>query len=211
MAMEIRLLHVDDKDLIRAGIRSLLSDSSLHLVGSTASEMEAFTLAQERFPDVLLLNILSQCFDGIQFLRKYAQAFPRQKIIVLAGSNDPFFLLQAASLGVKDYMLDSMPGLELIRNIQNVYYGTGISQNEAWNQTLETLNTPQFQEMRQKLTPREEQVLRFLVQGKSNKEIAAQLNVKADTIKEHLIRVFRKIGANDRTQAAVWAVRKGLV
>ncbi|MGN1274686.1 MAG: response regulator transcription factor, partial [Thermoguttaceae bacterium] len=70
---------------------------------------------------------------------------------------------------------------------------------------------PQFQKIYHKLTIREQEVLRFLAQGKSNKEIAAQLNVTADTIKEHLIRIFRKIDAHDRTQAAVWAVRKGLV
>lgn len=209
--MEIRLLHVDDKDLIRTGIRSILSDTSLHLVGSSAAEDEAFLLAQERFPDILLMNIQVQSFDGVQFLRKYTQMFPRQKIIVLTSSNDPFFLYQAASLGVKDYVLDSIAGLDLIQNIQNVYYGIGISQNEAWKQTLETLNSPQFQKIYQKLTVREQEVLRFLVQGKSNKEIAARLNVTADTIKEHLIRIFRKIDAHDRTEAAVWAVRKGLV
>ena len=209
--MEIRLLHVDDKDLVRAGIRSVLSDTSLHLVGSAAAEDEAFLLAQERFPDILLMNIQVQSFDGVQFLRKYTQTFPRHKIIVLTSSNDPFFLLQAASLGVKDYVLDSIAGLDLIQNIQNVYYGIGISQNDAWKQTLETLNSPQFQKIYQKLTVREQEVLRFLVQGKSNKEIAARLNVTADTIKEHLIRIFRKIDAHDRTEAAVWAVRKGLV
>ena len=209
--MEIRLLHVDDKDLIRTGIRSVLSDTSIHLVGSSAAEDEAFLFAQERFPDILLMNIQAQSFDGVQFLRKYTQMFPRHKIIVLTSSNDPFFLLQAASLGVKDYVLDSIAGLELIQNIQNVYYGIGTSQNDAWKQTLEMLNSPQFQKVYQKLTVREQEVLRFLVQGKSNKEIAAQLNVTADTIKEHLIRIFRKIDAHDRTEAAVWAVRKGLV
>ena len=209
--MEIRLLHVDDKDLIRTGIRSVLSDTSLHLVGSASTENEAFLLAQERFPDILLMNIQVQSFDGVQFLRKYTQMFPRHKIIVLTSSNDPFFLLQSASLGVKDYVLDSIAGLELIQNIQNVYYGIGVSQNDAWKQTLETMNSPQFQKVHQKLTVREQEVLRFLVQGKSNKEIAAQLNVTADTIKEHLIRIFRKIDAHDRTEAAVWAVRKGLV
>ena len=209
--MEIRLLHVDDKDLIRTGIRSVLSDTSIHLVGSSAAEDEAFLFAQERFPDILLMNIQVQSFDGVQFLRKYTQQFPRHKIIVLTSSNDPFFLLQAASLGVKDYVLDSIAGLELIQNIQNVYYGIGTSQNDAWKQTLEMLNSPQFQKVYQKLTVREQEVLRFLVQGKSNKEIAAQLNVTADTIKEHLIRIFRKIDAHDRTEAAVWAVRKGLV
>ena len=209
--MEIRLLHVDDKDLIRTGIRSVLSDTSLHLVGSAAAEDEAFLLAQERFPDILLLNIQVQSFDGVQFLRKYTQMFPRQKVIVLTSSNDPFFLLQAASLGAKDYVLDSIAGLDLIQNIQNVYYGIGTPQNDAWKQTLEMLNSPQFQKIYQKLTVREQEVLRFLVQGKSNKEIAARLNVTADTIKEHLIRIFRKIDAHDRTEAAVWAVRKGLV
>ena len=208
--MEIRLLHVDDKDLVRAGIRSVLSDTSLHLVGSAAAEDEAFLLAHERFPDILLMNIQVRSFDGVQFLRKYTQMFPRQKVIVLTNSNDPFFLLQAASLGVKDYVLDSIAGLELIQNIQNVYYGTGTSQNETWNQTLNMMSTPQFRKTYHQLTIREQQVLRFLVQGKSNKEIAALLNVTADTIKEHLIRIFRKINVHDRTQAAVWAVRKGL-
>ena len=209
--MEIRLLHVDDKDLIRTGIRSVLSDTSLHLVGSASTEDEAFSLAQERSHDVLLLNIQVKSFDGVQFLRKYTQQFPRQKVIVLTSSNDPFFLCQAASLGVKDYILDSIAGLDLIQNIQNVYYEIGASLNDVWKQTLETLNSHQPQKISQKLTTREQEVLRFLVQGKSNKEIAAQLNVTADTIKEHLIRIFRKIDVHDRTQAAVWAVRKGLV
>lgn len=208
--MEVRLLHVDDHDITRAGIRSLLADSVLHLVGSASSEPEALRLAAERYPDILLFNIQVTAFDGVSFLQHYRLEFPRQKVIVLTSSNDPYHLVQAAALGVKDYVLESIPALELIQLIQNVYYGTGVSRNAAWNQTLAMQSSPAFQELRQKLTSREEQVLRFLVHGLSNKEIAARLEVSSETVKEHLQHIFRKIGAHDRTEAAVWAVRKGL-
>ncbi len=208
--MEIRLLHLDDKDITRVGIRSLLADSVLHLVGSVASDEEAMRLAEERFPDVLLMNIQAETFDGVQFLQKYRKNFPRQKVIILTSTNDPYYLLQAAELGAQDYVLDKIAGMDLVLLIQNIYYGTGVSRNETWVQALSMANSPQFRELRQKLTHREEQALRFLVHGMSNKEIARELKISSETIKEHLQHIFRKIGVHNRTEAAVWAVRKGL-
>ncbi|MBE6427228.1 MAG: response regulator transcription factor [Planctomycetaceae bacterium] len=208
--MEIRLLHLDDKDITRLGVRSLLADSVLHLVGSTASAEEAMRWAKERFPDILLLNIQAETFDGVHFLQNFRKTFPRQKVIILTSTNDPYYLLQAAKHGARDYVLDKIAGMDLVLLIQNTYYGTDFSLNETWTQALRMANSPQFRELQQKLTHREEQVLRFLVRGMSNKEIAHELEISAETIKEHLQHIFRKIGVHDRTEAAVWAVRKGL-
>lgn len=208
--MEIRLLHVDDRDITRAGIRSLLADSVLHLVGSAASDAEAFRLMTDRHPDILLLNILAATFDGVNFLRKFRKQFPGTKVIVLTSANERYHLSQAAELGVKDYVLDGIAAMDLVRLIQNVYYGIGTSGNSAWNQTLKMQADPHFQELRQKLTHREEQVLRCIVQGKSNKEIAVLLNVSPETVKEHIQHIFRKLGVHARAEAAVWAVKNGM-
>ncbi|MBE6425353.1 MAG: response regulator transcription factor [Thermoguttaceae bacterium] len=208
--MEIRLLHVDDRDITRAGIRSLLADSVLHLIGSAASAEEAFRFMTDRHPDILLLNIQAASFDGVDFLRKFRRQFPGTKVIVLTSANDPYHICQAAELGVKDYVLENIAAMDLVLLIQNVYYGTGTSSNPAWNQVLKMQADPQFQEQRQKLTHREEQVLRCIVQGKSNKEIAVHLNVSAETVKEHIQHIFRKLGVHARTEAAVWAIRNGM-
>lgn len=209
--MEIRILHVDDEDITRAGIRSLLADSALHLVGSADGELEAFRLSEERFPDILLLNIQAKAFDGVRFLTEYRQKFPRQKVVILTHSNEPYYLMQAAGLGVRDYVLTNVSAMNLTATIQNIYYNTGTSQNAAWNDILRMQKTQEFQELRLKLTRREEEVLRHLALGASNKEIAVQLGISPETVKEHIQRILNKVGVHGRTEAAVWAVRKGLV
>ncbi len=204
-------MHVDDEDITRAGIRSLLADSALHLVGSANNVQDALKQAEERYPDILVFNIQTKAFDGVRFLSQYRQQFPKQKVVVLTHSNDPYFLVQAAGLGVRDYVLTSVSAMSFILTVQNIYYNTGTSQNTAWNDVLAMQNTQGFLEMRLKLTRREEEVLRHLALGASNKEIALQLGVSAETVKEHIQRVFQKIGVHGRTEAAVWAVRKGFV
>ncbi|MDO4628674.1 MAG: response regulator transcription factor [Planctomycetia bacterium] len=209
--MEIRLLHIEDRDLIRAGIRSIFADSVIHLIGSAYTESEARRLTIERNPDIVLFNIQMKSFNGVEFLRQYRHDFPEQKVIILTATNEFFHLIQSAILGVTDYILDNIPAEVLLQRLQSIYYGTGMSPNEDWRKIHENPSPSRFRDLRMRLTQREEQVLRYLVQGMSNKEIAAELRISAETVKEHVQHILRKLGVHDRTEAAVWAVRKGFV
>ncbi len=209
--MDIRLLHIEDRDLIRAGIRSIFADSAVHLIGSAYTESEARRLTIERNPDIVILNLQMKTFDAVAFLVQYRKDFPDQKVIILSPTNDIYYMTQAATVGVADYILDDISASDLLSRLQTVYYGTGFSPNEEWRKFLEKKTRPVKREIRSILTQREEQVIRFLVQGMSNKEIAAELQISAETVKEHVRHIFRKTEVHDRTEAAVWAVRKGLV
>ncbi len=180
--MEIRLLHIEDRDLIRAGIRSIFADSAIHLIGSAYTESEANRLTIERNPDIVILNLQMKMFDAVAFLSQYRKNFPEQKILILSPTNDIYYMMQAATAGVVDYILDDISAQDLVSRLQSIYYGTGFSPNEQWRRLLEKKTRPSKNEMRSVLTQREEQVIRFLAQGLSNKEIATELRISAETV-----------------------------
>ncbi|MDO4569350.1 MAG: response regulator transcription factor [Planctomycetia bacterium] len=208
--MEIRLIHIDEHDVSRAGVRSLLADSPIHLVGSSSSEKDAILWAKEKKLDISLIDPAATKFNAIEFIRKFRYAHPIVKMVAFTSSDDPSLMAECSGLGVKDYLKKDIAGVLLVSTLQNIYYGINRSTNAEWVRIQNSQNSKEFLDMRKKLTAREEQVLRRLAMGLSNKEIASQLEVSIETVKEHLHRIFRKLDVQDRTQAAVWAVRKGL-
>lgn len=208
--MDIKVLLIDDQEISQAGVRTLLVDTSVRCVGVTSDPDEAMRLAEEKRPDIVLFDVQAESFSGLNFLYQFRLRFPMSRVIVLTATNSPVHLTQSATLGVKDFLLKSISAHRLISTIQNVYYGTHVSANEAWNRVLKSQSSHGFREESQRLTPREEQVLRHIVLGLSNKEIAKALQISTETVKDHVQHILHKLGAKDRTQAAVWAVRKGL-
>ena len=207
--MEIRLLLIDNEEIFRVGIRSVLTDTEFHVVGMASTVSEAMDIAASEHPDIAILEIQNQQIDGLEFLRQFRIAFPDVKVVILTHSDNVGYMERAAVLGVRDYLFKTMAVTQLYNALKNVYYNTNVSENQAWMAVLSG-QSRRPDGMFKPLTPREEEVLQQLVAGKSNKEIARVLHVSADTVKEHLQHIFRKIAVSDRTQAAVWAVRKGL-
>ncbi|MDO4583406.1 MAG: response regulator transcription factor [Planctomycetia bacterium] len=206
--MEIRVLVVDPQEIFRAGLKSLLADTGIRVVGETADVEEAKWLAEKTLPHILLLELENSALDTLDFLYHFRLSFPQVRVVVCTHSDNPTYMLRSAALGVKDYIPKTLSAKSLQSTLQNVYYGTNISENPHWTYLLNSRHA-RSRSASTTLTKREEQVLRLIVLGQSNKEIAKTLHLSADTVKEHIHHLFQKISVRDRTQAAVWAVRKG--
>lgn len=210
--MAIRLLIVDDHEVVRTGIASLLEGTDLEVVGMAASGSEALKVAPEIKPDVVLLDIRMTEGDGLSTLEEIRQAIPDCRVIMLSTYDNPTYIARANALGASDYLLKDTTREQLVGAINAVAAGDAPSSYGELRRVAGTMATRQKQEdVNVALTQRETQVLRHLALGLSNKEIGRSLSISIETVKEHVQHLLRKIDATDRTQAAVWAVRKGLV
>ncbi|HVX61296.1 MAG TPA: response regulator transcription factor [Pirellulales bacterium] len=210
--MPTRLLIVDDHEVVRKGIANLLEGTDLEVVGMAASGNEALKVAQELRPDVVLLDIRMTEGDGLSTLEEMRQALPDCRVIMLSTYDNPTYIARANALGASDYLLKDTTREQLVGAINAVAAGDAPSSFGELRRVAGTMATRQKQEdVSVALTQRETQVLRHLALGLSNKEIGRSLSISIETVKEHVQHLLRKIDATDRTQAAVWAVRKGLV
>jgi DNA-binding NarL/FixJ family response regulator len=150
--------------------------------------------------------------DGLSVLESLRAEAPNSRIIVFSNFDNPTYVARAQALGATDYILKDAPREEMLATIQAAAAGTGPTSSGQLRRVAETMalrNKDASNEM--SLTQRETQVLRHLALGLSNKEIGLSLSISIETVKEHVQHLLRKMGVNDRTQAAVWAVKRGLV
>jgi DNA-binding NarL/FixJ family response regulator len=212
IAMSIRLLICDDHEVIRTGLASLLAGTDIQIIGEAANGKDALRLALKDKPDVILLDIRMPDGDGLSTLEKLRAKVPESKVVMLSTYDNPTYIARAVALGASDYVLKGSSREDLIATL--VAAGAGESPSRCGElkkiagamkvrQVIDDDDVP--------LTQRETQVLRHVALGLSNKEIGKSLEISVETVKEHVQNILRKIAVSDRTQAAVWAVRKGLV
>jgi len=208
--MSIRVLIADDHEVVRSGLVALLADSEVEVVGAASGGHEVVTLAQEKKPDVVLLDIRMADGDGLEALDEIRTLVPETKVMMLSTFDNPTYMARAAALGASDYLLKGSSREQLLAAILAVAAGESPLKAEMRRlagKAGETVDP----EIDAPLTPREGQVLRHMALGLSNKEIGRSLGITVDTVKEHVQNILRKIHVTDRTQAAVWAVRRKLV
>lgn len=210
--MGIRILVADDHEVVRSGLASLLSGTDIEIVAEAATGEDAVRLAKEHQPGVVLLDIRMANGDGLTALEQLRREVPESKVVILSTYDNPTYIARSHALGASDYLLKGSTREQLLGTLHAVAAG------EAPSKFGQMQNIAGKMAIRQKqvddevsLTQRETQVLRHLALGLSNKEIGRSLSISVETVKEHVQHLLRKINANDRTQAAVWAVRKGLV
>lgn len=211
--MAIRTMIVDDHEVVRSGLRSLLGDSEVEVVGEAVDGNEALAKALELKPDVLLLDIRMPDRDGLEVLAELRSQLPDTRVIMLSTYDNPTYIARAITLGASDYLLKGTGREELLRAISAVMSSAAPAWSPEVRRVASNLRTTSmvFDEGEMPLTQRESQVLRHVALGLSNKEIGQSLTISVETVKEHVQNILRKIECTDRTQAAVWAVRKGLV
>ncbi len=210
--MSIRLLLADDHEVVRSGLVSLLADTEIEVVGQAGSGSSALSLAKELKPDVVLLDIRMPESDGFAALEGLLEDVPETRVIILSTYDNPTYIARAITLGAADYILKGTSRDDLIAAIKAAASGDTTRRSAVLRRVssmLRTTGVPVDDEVT--LTMRENQVLRHLALGLSNKEIGKSLSISIETVKEHVQNILRKINVVDRTQAAVWAVRKGLV
>jgi DNA-binding NarL/FixJ family response regulator len=210
--MSIRVLVCDDHEVIRTGLASLLAGTDIEIVGEASSGKEALRLAQKDKPDVVLLDIRMSDGDGLATLEKMRAKAPECKVVMLSTYDNPTYIARSVALGAADYVLKGSPREDLIGTIQAAAAGESPSRHGELKKVAATMKVRQVMDDEDiPLTQRETQVLRHVALGLSNKEIGKSLEISVETVKEHVQNILRKIAVSDRTQAAVWAVRKGLV
>jgi len=210
--MAIKLVIADDHEVVRRGLVSLLAGSDVKIVGEASSGEEAIKLTKKLKPDVVLLDIRMPSKDGLEALERIRAEAPAVKVVMLSTFDNPTYVARSVAGGAHDYMLKGCNRAELIHSIEGAAAGQlPMKAGELRRVATTMANRIASPNPDIPLTQRETQVLRHMALGLSNKEIAQSLTISVETVKEHVQNILRKIAVGDRTQAAVWAVRRGLV
>lgn len=211
--MSINVMIADDHILMREGIKQLLEfDGSIKVIAEAADGVECLEKLQTVKPDVLLLDINMPNKNGIEVLQEIKKKKMSIKVLILTVHNEVEYLLKAVDIGVDGYILKDSESAELKKAINHVLIGENYIQPSlipALNSRL--VNRDIDQEKIEALTKRELEVLLQVANGMFNKEIAINLNISERTVKNHISNIFKKIDVNDRTQAAVFAIKNNLI
>ena len=207
--MSIRVLIVDDHTVVRQGLRMFLGlEPEFEIVGEARDGAEALQMVRSLEPDVVLMDILMPGMDGIQATEEIKKENPQVEVIALTSVLDDATVISAIRAGAIGYLLKDTEADELIGAIKAADAGQVQLSPKAAERLVREVRAPDNPE---KLTAREVEVLRLLAEGKANKEIATQLNISETTVKTHVSNILMKIGLTSRTQAALYALRLGLV
>ncbi len=213
---EFTLVIADDHPMVRAGLRSMLSAPRLRIVGEAENGKQAVAMVLEFKPTVILMDIRMPEMDGIQALEAIKQAQSATRVIMLTTYRSTTYLLRSLSAGAAGFVLKDISREELLAAIYAVATGVSKVDSQFLQSVLRTLeNEPGGQEMPtetiEPLTAREKDILRLMVEGLTNQAIGEALNLSAGTVKGYAHTILQKLGTNDRTQAAVKAIRLGLI
>jgi DNA-binding NarL/FixJ family response regulator len=211
MAEPIRVLIADDHAVVREGLRTFLDlQDGIEVVGEAADGDEAIREAERQQPDEILIDLVMPRLDGVQAMRELRARVPRVRAVVLTSFLDDKHLLPAMRAGAAGYLLKSVQPQELARAVRAAVAGEALIDPAVAARLVETLEDGGDERVEQ-LTPRERAVLALIGRGLPNKRIADELGIAEKTVKVHVSHVLAKLGVDDRTQAALFAVREGLV
>lgn len=212
MSKKIRILIADDHEVVRCGLKTLLANTDIEIVAEVSTGAAAVKYALENDFDVVLMDIRMPEGDGLTSLGRIKLDKPELPILMLSTFDNPTYIARSVALGASGYLLKGCTRDHLIKCIQTAAAGESAWTRDELRRVTGALATPRLAaDVEVPLTQRESEVLRQLAYGLTNKEIAQALHISYETVKEHVQHILRKIGVSDRTQAAVWAVRKELV
>lgn len=212
----VSVLLVDDHALLREGLRQLLElEEDIRIVGEAVDGFEALQKVRQLRPDIVLMDIRMPMLDGIAVTRQLAHEFPTLGVIILTMHREQQQVLHAMKNGAKGYLLKSASSQEVANAIRSVHNGdmliepgmTGAIVRELRRLSSTTINGQSLD----MLSEKEVEILRYVATGMSNKEIATQLSYSEKTVKNYLSVIFQKLGIRDRTQAAIFALRNGIL
>jgi two-component system, NarL family, response regulator LiaR len=212
VADAIRVLLVDDHSVVREGLRTFLElQDGLEVVGEAEDGEQALLEAERLKPDVILMDLVMPKLDGVGAMQQLRQRLPESRVIVLTSFSDDEKLLPAIRAGAAGYLLKNVQPKELARAVRAAHNGEVLLDPGVAARLVDAIAQPAGEEPRDELTPREREVLELIGRGLSNKRIALELGVSEKTVKTHVGHVLAKLGVTDRTQAALHAMRTGLL
>jgi len=213
----LRILLVDDHVLFRKGLAALLGlRPSVKIVGEAGDGLQAIELARQLVPDIILMDLHMPECDGLQAVRRIKEELPQVQVIMLTVSDHDDDLFAAIKSGARGYLLKTLEPSELFDMLEGTRQGEAAISRTLASKILQEFAQPAERavprpEAQVTLTPRETEVLRRVVAGDSNRQIAEALVVSRNTVKNHLRSILDKLQVKNRLQAAVYAVREGIL
>ena len=209
----IRVLVVDDHRIVREGIRSLMEDiEDIQVIGEAGNGYQCVTLVDNLNPDVVLMDLMMPRMDGLEATRQISGKHPHIHVLVLTSFINDEKVFPAIKAGARGYLLKDTGSKELIDAIRKVHRGEPSLAPEIAKKVLSEIRQPApgEQPTPDPLTERELQVLKLVAQGKSNKQIASELNISIHTVRTHVNRILSKLHLANRVQATLYALRQGV-
>lgn len=212
----IRVLLVDDHDLFRTGLRNLLEEQGVVIVGEAGTGSDALRLARDTAPDVIVMDLNMPGMSGVEATRHISRSAPLTRVVVLTISDQDQDVMDAILAGACGYLLKDSSIDELMRGIRSAAVGESLISPHIAGRVLQHLRAttvaPEAAALiRSELSDREIQVLKLIASGKDNAEIAGDLHISPKTVKNHVSNILMKLQIDNRIQAAVVAVRSGIV
>ncbi len=209
----MRVLVADDHALFRDGIISLLQAAGFEVVGQVGDGRAAVEMALRLRPDLVLMDISMPKMGGLEALRQIKEKLPETQVVVVTVSAEDSDLFQAIEAGARGYLLKDMTADEFLEMLEGLSRGEAAISRRTAARLLEGLSAPRREPTKKgrQLTEREIELLQLVAKGLPNKAIAQALSVSENTVKYHLKKVFQKLGAQNRTEAVMHAIRAGLI
>ncbi|WP_203624393.1 MULTISPECIES: response regulator transcription factor [unclassified Lacticaseibacillus] len=208
----IKVLIVDDHEMVRLGVSTYLGvQDDITVVGEAADGKEGLDKALALRPDVILMDLVMPNMDGIESTKRILAAWPEARIIILTSFIDDEKVYPAIEAGAASYILKTATAEEIAAAIRKTAAGDSALDPQVTTKMMNRLTKKQAPELADELTNREREVLMLIAQGKSNQEIADELFITLKTVKTHVSNILAKLEVEDRTQAAIYAFKHGLV
>jgi len=213
---DIRVLLVDDHDLFRTGLKNLLAEQGLHVVGEAPNGTQALQLVRELAPDVVVMDLNMPGISGVEATRQLTAVSPLARVLVLTISVDDADVTNAIMAGACGYLLKDSSIQQLLAGIRAAAAGEALISPQIASKVLQHVraqskDTDAADNIRAELSDREIQVLKLIANGKDNAQIAKELFISPKTVKNHISNILMKLQIDNRIQAAVYAVRSGIV
>jgi DNA-binding NarL/FixJ family response regulator len=213
---QVRVLIVDDHDLFRSGLRNLLEDEGVQVVGEASAGQEALNIVREVAPDVVIMDLNMPGMGGVEATRHISTIAPLTRVVMLTISDQDNDVIDAILAGACGYLLKDSSIQELIAGINAASRGESLISPTIASKVLQRVRASSTQPeiestIRAELSDREIEVLKLIANGKDNAMIAGELHISPKTVKNHISNILMKLQIDNRIQAAVYAVRSGIV
>lgn len=213
--MSIKVVLVDEHAILREGLASLINrETDMKVVGEASNGIEALQMTEKLIPDVVIIDIQISGLDGIETIRRIREKHPPVSILVLTLIDQDKRFHEAIYAGATGYLLKTAPSSDVIEGIRLIFRGGSVLDPVMARKLLDNLTgarKPELRKSTELLTPRELDVLKLMVKGLSNKEMAENLFISDKTVKIHVSNILKKLRVKSRSQAIIYAVQHGLV
>ena len=209
---DIRVLVTDDHTVVRKGLSALItSEPGMEVIGEASDGEEAVFKARTLKPDVILMDLVMPRKDGIEAITEIKSDDPDARILVLTSLSDDNKIMGALKAGALGYLLKDASPDELLKAIRDVHRGESHLHPSVAQKVIHSLRTPEEESREEVLTGRENEILKLVAKGFPNQQIAKELDISERTVRTHVSNILRKLHLPNRTQAALYALREGLV